>query len=93
MATVEITENYRFNNDQTVETEVGTFYVEQRNAGFVDNDGKWLVTQLPELYWTAHGTPRRLRPAKHLGAFADAADAVAAINAAEPQPVVDIALN
>jgi hypothetical protein len=90
---VEIAETYRFNNDQTVETEVGTFYVEQRNAGFEPNDGAWIVTQLPELYWTTYGTLRRRRPVKRLGVFADIADAVEAIEAAEPQPVDDVALN
>lgn len=93
MATVEITENFRFNNDQTVETEAGTFYAEQRNAGFEPNDGKWVVTQLPDLYWTGYGTLRRSRPGKSLGVFDSPAEAVAAIEAAEPQPVDDIALN
>lgn len=92
-AAIEITENYRFNNDQTVETEVGTFYVEQRNAGFEPNDGKWLVTQLPELYWTTCGTLHRRRPGKPLGVFADTAGAAEAINVAEQQPVEDVALN
>jgi hypothetical protein len=93
VSTIEISETYRFNNDQTVETEVGTFYVEQRNAGFEPNDGKWIVTQLPELYWTTHGTLHRRRPGKPLGAFATTTEAAAAIEAAELQPVDDIALN
>jgi hypothetical protein len=90
---VEIAENFRVNNDQTVETEAGEFYVWQRNEGFEPNDGQWIVTQLPELYWTTYGTLRRRRPAKRLGLFPGIAGAVAAIEAAEQQPVEDVALN
>lgn len=93
MSLIEITENFRFNNDQTIETETGTFYVEQRNAGFEPNDGKWIVTQLPELYWTTYGTLHRRRSGKSLGIFVDPAEAAAAIEAAAPQPIEDVALN
>ena len=81
-----ITENYRFNNDQTITTEIGQFLVEQRNAGFVDNDGHWIVSKLRDLYWSQVGTLVERRPGKYLGAFATPAEADAAIASAEIQP-------
>lgn len=86
---VELIENYRINNDQTVTTPAGTFYAEQRNCGFVDNDGAWIITQLPELYWSEGGCLRRRRPGRRVGIFPDATTAAEAIEASEQQPVAD----
>lgn len=85
---IEIVENYRFNNDQTIRTDAVEFMVEQRNAGFADNDGKWIVSQLPELYWS-HGELRQLRGSLFLGVFDTRADAVIVIESAKLQPVDD----
>lgn len=88
-----ITENYRINNDQTVTTETGRFLVEQRNEGFAENDGAWIVSQLPELYWGRCGVLRRRRPGKFLGVFSSTDEASAAIDSATPTEIDDKALN
>lgn len=80
---------YRSNNEHTVTTGAGQFLLTQRNAGYVDNDGQWVVSQLPELYWSPIGVLRQRRPGTFLGVFATLDAANAAITAAEPQPIVD----
>jgi hypothetical protein len=86
---ITLVETVRINNDQTVKTDAGEFYAEQRNAGFEPNDGAWVVTQLPELYWSGAGVLRQRRPEKFLGVFATPELAVAAIEGAELQPIED----
>ena len=88
-ASIEIRETVRINNNQTVKTDVAEFSVEQRNEGFADNDGQWIVTQGIELYWSNIGVLRQRRPEKFLGVFPTTEAVVAAILAAEPQPIVD----
>lgn len=77
------------NNTETITTPAGRFMVEQRNAGFVVNDGQWIVFQLPDLYWHTSGALHSRRPGSFLGVFADHTDALAAVNAAEALPVDD----
>ncbi len=81
------------NNDQTIKTHVAEFLVVQRNVGFIDNDGLWLVSQLPELYWTTTGGLRQRRPGKFLGAFLEPEAALEVILCADPQPIEDKPLN
>jgi hypothetical protein len=81
----------QINNLQTIDTEIGEFGVEQRNAGFADNDGKWIVTQCGELYWS-FGEMRRRARGKVLGIFATIADAEIAIRDAQPLPADDHAV-
>lgn len=57
------------NNTATVDMPTGQFMVEQRNVGFADNDGRWLVTQSQELYWDSCGFLMERRPSRFLGAF------------------------
>jgi hypothetical protein len=80
---------YRGNNERTVTTPAAEFLVGQRNAGYVDNDGRWVVSQLPELYWSPGGWLRQRRPGAFLGVFGTEALALAAIEAAERQPERD----
>lgn len=86
---IQITENFRVNNDQTIKTAVAEFLVMQRNAGYVENDGRWTVSQSPELYWSAAGFLRRRRPGRFLGVFDTKGDAIAAMLAAEAMPIKD----
>ncbi len=74
------------NHDQDITTETGGFYVCQRNVGFADNDGHWLVTQAADLYWAPGGYLTRRRDSRFLGDFATTAEAEAAINAAGRMP-------
>jgi len=83
------TTEYRSNNERSVKTSVADFLIGQRNAGYADNDGRWIVHQLPELYWSPGGVLRRRRPGAYLGAFDTEAAALAAIEAAEAQPERD----
>lgn len=77
---------YKSNNLQTVVTEVGEFSVEQRNAGFASNDGRWSVHQYADLYWSSIGILTERRPSKFLGVFDTIADVIVAIEAAKVQP-------
>jgi hypothetical protein len=86
---VTLVESVRINKDQTIKTEAGEFYICQRNEGFALNDGQWVVTQLPELYWGAAGVLRQRRSEKFLGIFLTPVDVVEAIEAAELQPIED----
>lgn len=80
---------YVDNYAQSVKTDVAEFLVTQRNIGFADNDGRWIVSQLPEHYWSATGSLRQRRPGKFLGAFDTREGAQNAIDTAEPQPIDD----
>lgn len=83
---------YVSNHEQSVTTEIGEFLIRQRNVGYADNDGRWIVSQLPELYWSGIGTLRQRRPGKFLGVFDTREEADAAINAATLQPIEDKAV-
>ncbi len=83
---------YVSNNARTMTTTVGRFALEQRNVGFFPNDGKWIASQYPELYWSSIGTLRRRRAGRFLGVFATEADALAAIEAADLMPEIDEAV-
>lgn len=65
------------NQDATIQSSAGSFLIEQRNAGFAVNDGKWIVQRLPELYWS-HGTLYQRRAGEFVGTFDTRAAAVAA---------------
>lgn len=84
--------SYVSNNETSVKTAAGEFMLTQRNAGFTDNDGKWIVSQLPELYWSSIGFLRQRRPGALLGIFDTQAEAYAAVAAAAPAPVRDEAV-
>lgn len=81
---------YNPNNRETVTTDAGTFEMEQRNEGFEPNDGRWIVSQHPELFWSSYGTLRQRRPGAFLGVFETHADALCAVSDAQPQPVTDV---
>jgi hypothetical protein len=83
---------YVSNNKRSVATDAGEFLIEQRNVGYEPNDGKWLVSQLPELYWTGYGFLRQRRSGKFLGVFDTLSDANTAIENATVQPVDDEAI-
>ena len=80
---------YVSNNKQGIEANGLKFLVEQRNVGFADNDGRWIVNQLAELYWSNIGTLRQRRPGAFLGVFDDMDAVRAVIAAAAPQPECD----
>lgn len=82
-------ETVRFNNDQTIKTEAGKFYVNQRLSGYAENDGKWVVEQLQELYWSPIGVLRRKRRGAFVGVFDTIKDAEDAIKSATLQPIND----
>lgn len=77
------------NKVQTIQAAGGEFMIEQRNAGFADNDGRWIVSQLPELYWSKIGTLRRKRAGRFLGVCDDLAAVAWLIANTEPMPEVD----
>lgn len=80
---------YISNNKRSIKTEIAEFMIEQRNVGFNNNDGRWIVSQLSENYWSDAGFLRQRRPGAFLGVFDTEADALAAIDAAEVQPITD----
>jgi hypothetical protein len=80
---------YVSNNKQSIQVNGLTFLVEQRNVGFADNDGRWVVVQLAELYWSNIGVLRQRRPGAFLGVFDDMDAVREAIAAAAPQPERD----
>lgn len=77
---------YESNHIQTVSAPGGEFMFEQRNGGFVDNDGKWIVNQLPELYFSPTGCLRQRRAGRFLGVAEDLASALALAAATGPMP-------
>jgi len=80
---------YVSNNKASIEANGLKFLIEQRNVGFANNDGRWIVSQLAELYWSPIGVMRQRRPGAFLGVF-DSLEAVhAAVSAATPQPERD----
>lgn len=80
---------YRSNNERSITTEAAAFLIAQRNAGYADNDGRWIVSQLPELYWSTGGVLRSRRPGAFLGVFDTEAAALAAIEGAGALSEVD----
>lgn len=78
---------YISNHVERVTIETGDFLMEQRNTGFADNDGQWTVHQSAELYWGPGGLLTQRRPGAHLGVFPTKEAALAAVHAAQPQPV------
>ena len=79
----------RINRDETVTTSVGQFSLIQRNSGYADNDGRWLVHQYADLYWSSIGTLRQQRAGRFLGVFDTETEAREAIAAAEAMPLDD----
>ena len=67
----------------------GTFMVERRVAGFVENDGRWILTHLPETRWTTSGELRISRQGLFVGVFDTEADAERAARFATQQPACD----
>jgi hypothetical protein len=84
---------YVSNHEQAIRTDVAEFMITQRNVGFADNDGQWIVTQLAEFEYNHLGTLYKIRGGKFLGAFADLDAARAAIATATVQPECRIPLN
>lgn len=80
---------YVSNHKASIQANGCTFLIEQRNVGFADNDGRWIVSQLAELYWSNIGTMRQRRPGAFLGVFEDMDAVNAAIAAAAPLPERD----
>ncbi len=69
----------RYNNDQTITYGGAEFYAEQRNAGFADNDGSWVITLHAQNVWTTGGVLCEARPGRHVGVFTTIAAADRAI--------------
>ena len=85
---------YRSNNDQTIKRADGAeFMIIQRNAGYADNDGRWVASLQPELFWSNIGTLRRRRAARFLGVFDTKSDALMAIIEADRGPEIDESVN
>lgn len=82
-------ESVRINKNQSWKTDKGTFQAEQRNEGFAENDGKWILSQHPDLYWSNAGVLRSKGDEKFLGVFLTPVDVIEAIEAAEPLPIRD----
>jgi hypothetical protein len=82
---VTLVESVRINKDQTVKTDAGEFYVCQRNEGFVNNDGRWLVKLLPNFEWSPGGAYIETRPGRDLGNFLTPVDVIEAIESAAPE--------
>lgn len=78
---------YVSNNEKSVKTDVAEFLFRQRNVGYADNDGRWVLSQLPELYWS-NGYLCQLRPGKFLGVFNDMSAVSKVIESAKKQPIV-----
>lgn len=85
----ESTSIIRINRDETVTTSVGQFSLIQRNSGYADNDGRWLVHQYADLYWSPIGTLRQRRAGRFLGVFDTETEAREATAAAEAVPLDD----
>lgn len=81
--------SYVSNNDKWITNNIGTFHLEQRNVGFADNDGRWVVTQSPELYWSASGVLYYKARGAFLGVFDTETLALVAVESAERQPEVN----
>ena len=67
----------------------GTFMVERRVAGYVENDGRWILTQLAETRWTACGELRIGRHGLFVGTFDTEADAERAAHSVTQQSACD----
>lgn len=89
MGEIQIVKTVRINNDQTIRTDVGEFMVVQRNAGFAENDGYWVATLLPDLYWSPASVLRQRHAGYFLGVFRTDRAVADAITLAEPAPPAD----
>jgi hypothetical protein len=86
---ITLVESVLINNDQSITTDAGTFMICQRNEGYAENDGRWVVSQLASLYWSTAGVLRSKGDEKFLGVFLTPVDVIEAIEAAEPLPLRD----
>lgn len=77
------------NHRHSFTTGAAEFMLEQRNAGFDPNDGRWILNQLPELYWSRAGALYRRRAGRFVGVFEDSDAARDAAAAAGLMPVVE----
>lgn len=77
------------NHDQSFKTEAGEFLVEQRNMGYAENDGKWIVNQLSDLYWDRWGYLTKRRQGIFLGIFDTMEQAEEAIRNAKLLPELE----
>lgn len=89
MGEIQIIKTVRINNDQTIRTDAGEFMIVQRNAGFAENDGYWVVTLLPGIYWSRGGVLRQRHAGYFLGVFRTDRAVADAITLAEPVPLAD----
>ena len=79
-------DTYVSNHRQSFSAPAGTFMLEQKNAGFVENDGRWILAQLPESTWV-YGQLRITRKGRVVGVFdteAEARIAASAIDTSMP---------
>lgn len=77
---------YVSNHEGYTKTDAGEFLYNQRNVGYWENDGKWIVNQLPDLYWDKWGYLAKRREGRTLGLFDTKEAAEAAIKSAEAMP-------
>lgn len=77
---------YITNNNATFSTEIGRFMIEQRNVGYSTNDGRWLLTLLPEHSFGANGRMVQRRPGQFLGGYDSLTLAVEAMYAFSTPP-------
>ena len=77
---------YITNNNVTLSTEIGRFMIEQRNVGYSTNDGRWLLTLLPEHSFGTNGRMIQRRPGQFLGGYDSLTAAVGAMHAFSAPP-------
>lgn len=85
--------SYVSNNEEWRTTDAGRFCLTQRNAGYADNDGRWVVSQVGEHEYDHLGTLYRTREGKVLGVFDSKETALAAVQTATQLPKCRVPLN
>lgn len=80
---------YVSNNEAHVKTEAGEFLYSQRNVGYWENDGRWIVNQLSELYWDGYGYLTQKREGILLGIYDTKEEAEEAIRSATQLPELE----
>lgn len=75
----------------TTKTPLPTYPIEQRLAGYADNDGRFVAQRVRPLYWTPWGTLHAVGVSRVLGVFdtREEAEAAAAHDLAEVWPTED----
>jgi hypothetical protein len=83
------TTGYVSNNERYLQTDAGEFLMNQRNVGYWENDGRWIVRQLADLYWDGYGYLTKRREGLSIGPFDTEEEALTAIASAEIRPELE----